>query len=249
MDEILGQIILFVVGLIIEIGVPLFLSKDEQKRLVRLFGFIVIIIAVAWIGYAFGKSQAEKMPPPISRNVSQRFDFETGISDIISLDVCDAIPPTWYENCHNATSKLTLSGDSYTGSHSLGYQAELLPNVEQVYSVNIPIKPPARVDAVSANINIPGSVQPAKIWLLVRINGEDSWKLSEISNTGGGWIYLYLDLQKLYDASGLTISQKGIDEVDIDVFLPKALQQSKLVNIEVDDVALYFPSSTISDLP
>lgn len=245
MNEILNQTALLLVGLVIELGVPLFLSKEKQKRLVRLLGASVILYAIAWTGYAIGHSRAETIPPPQPINVAQRLDFERGINNSISLDVCDAIPPTFYENCYQATSKLHLSDNSFTGSHSLSYQADLLPAVEQVYSVNIPIIPPARVDAISANIYVPDSVQSPKIWLLIRINGEDNWKFSEISNIGGGWVHLYLDLQQLYDQSGLTVSQTGIDEIDIDVFFPKASQQSQSVIIEIDDIEFYFPATKI----
>lgn len=201
------------------------------------------------MGYTFGKSRAEKLPPPVRSNESQRFDFEASISDSISLDICDAIPPTFYENCYRASSKLYLSRNGFTGKHGLGYHVELLPSRERVYSVNIPINPPALVDAVSANIFIPESVSPYKIWLLVKLNGEDNWKLSEISGTSSGWIYLYLDLQDTYDATGLPVSHVVVDEVDIDVFFPKGDQQSVTFDIEIDDVALYFPASNILELP
>lgn len=249
MNETFGQILLFLFGLTIEIGVPVFWPKAKQKQLVRLLGALVILMAVAWITYTLGQSQAETTPPPQPKNVTQRFDFESGIGSSISLDVCDAIPPTYYENCYGASSKLLLSNHHFTGKYSLGYEAELLPAVERVFSVNIPVYPPARVDAVSANIHLPDSIQPTRIWLLVRVNGEDRWKFSEIKNTGSGWTHLYLDLQKTVDAAGVPVSQKGIDEVDIDVFLPKAPQQMTSVMIEMDDIELYYPSSKILDSP
>ena len=50
MREFFGQITLLLIGLIVELGVPLFLSKENQKRVVRGLGVLVILVALVWFG-------------------------------------------------------------------------------------------------------------------------------------------------------------------------------------------------------
>ena len=64
MEAFLGQFLLLLFGLIIELGVPLFLSDDNQKRFVRVLGLIFIAAALLWAGIKIGQREIEETPTP-----------------------------------------------------------------------------------------------------------------------------------------------------------------------------------------
>ena len=55
--DFLWQIFLFLFGLVIELGVPLFLSEENQNRFVRVLGAMCLISAILWTGFELGQKQ------------------------------------------------------------------------------------------------------------------------------------------------------------------------------------------------
>ena len=62
MNNIIRQAIVFLIGLVIELAIPLFLSEQNQKRLVRALGLVIIFISLVWFGSELVTSSPSLLP-------------------------------------------------------------------------------------------------------------------------------------------------------------------------------------------
>ncbi len=70
MRDFFGQTILLILGLVIELGVPLILSNDNQKRFVKILGILLILTAFIWLGFELGATQSRQDIGPIAQETN-----------------------------------------------------------------------------------------------------------------------------------------------------------------------------------
>jgi hypothetical protein len=182
-------------------------------------------------------------PLPTLSNVSRTISFEEGLGELTTLGVCDRYPDPWQSNCADAPARLTWTDNSYSGGRSLGIKIELLPDREQVYSLRLPQKSAVLADGVSASLFIPQSNSPLiqALWinLICKLAGTDYWVYSSFpAEKNHGWVLLFLDLRE-YIYEDKTAADIGIEDVHIDVFLPKTSSQIEEFEIDVDNVQIF----------
>jgi len=182
-------------------------------------------------------------PSSAPSNLVEHFDFEQQPDKSLSLGVCDASSPSWWDNCHDDLNRLAWIKGGFTGKHSLSCRVELLPDRKQVYSIRLPITPPIIADALSANVYISDADQFSTINLAARIRGETEWKSSKFDVNVGGWSRVFLDLQQFCTQDGKPAGGSIIDEVHIDLYIPQSSQQPEETVVKIDDIELYFPLS------
>lgn len=169
--------------------------------------------------------------------------FENGFGIPLSVDVCDAIPPSWYENCRSAPATFSLSPDAYSGAHSLACAVNLSPEKSLAYSVNFPLNPPVFADEISAKVYITDPAWFDKIWLLGKEKESDRWVLSELRPAKKGWQHLTLNLRQLPDEAVSPVNEAGIDELDLDFFMKRGVQPSEQIIVLIDDIELVIPAA------
>jgi hypothetical protein len=208
-----------------------------RSRLITSGLSIVFAIGGMLVAYVIINPPLHRFIRPVPVNVSERFDFEEDVRNNISLDICDIEPP--YSNCYDASPKISRSSASISGKYSLGIAINLSPEKAQIYSVNIPIAPPVYVEAISAYVFIPEVAVGSYLRFLARIRGEnDEWNFSEILSTEAGWTRIFLDLQPFPD------NEKNVDEVNIDLILPKG-SANLPSEVRIDDIELHYSSSKL----
>jgi hypothetical protein len=178
------------------------------------------------------------IPTSAISNVVKYFDFEEEPQQSISLGVCDATAPAWWDACHDAPAKLIRAEQGFTGQYSLGIQAELLPEQEQVYSVRFLIDPLQVANALSAVVYVPDTDLVSRVSFAAWYEGGTGWFVSTLMVDRTGWSHIYLDMQQA--ATSSTIS-----EIHIDWFLPRADRQSVESLVMIDDLRFYYPASAL----
>lgn len=176
-------------------------------------------------------------------NVVRHYDFEQEIDESLSLGVCDATYPEWWDHCHDSPEKLRRVRGAFTGSCSLQCQVELLPEREQVYSIRLRLVPWVTVDALSAAVHVPDASKLSYINLVALSADDWQWKKSWLYLDREGWVRVFLDLQQLHTLNGRTASESATTELHFDLYIPRASEQSETVSVRIDDVRLYHPFS------
>ncbi len=251
MDDVIFQIVLLLAGAILGVLTQLpsvrHGSKARQQllALLRVLAGALVGLAIGWIGYVLGQNKERAIGiPPKPSNVAMRLDFEAGLDKTLTLDICDAVAPTYYESCYSATSQLGVAGSGFTGEHSLSLAVESIPDRPRVYSINIPIPSPPFIDLITAKVYIPASEPLEQIWLLARLQDDGTqWVFSEFKVDREGWISLILDLRQFRTDAGLPANEVRIDEIDVDIFTSGAVQKSQKLDVQVDDLELHYPVS------
>lgn len=241
------MVFLFAVGLLLFFGgtgliaiEKVFISRSKAVWVTGL-----IFSAAGFLFFAFGTEI--KIPPTSSQatnirpaNLIESFTFEQK-NDLsaISLGVCNNSASTvWYESCYEAKEKLSWVDGGYNSLGSLGSQIELSPDKEQVYSFRWLLDSPLVAQSVSAKVFIPENQSVYLINLAAWTKDGTEWKTSGLYLNRSGWFQVWLDLQ-----NGST-SENAIIELHVDLYLPKATQQTKTMEVKIDDVEFYYPSST-----
>lgn len=257
MDDVVFQIVLLLTGSILGVLTqlpsvrPRSNARKQLMTLLKMLSASLLGLAVGWIGYTLGQNDERPLRvPPQPSNVAMRIDFEAGLDDAITLDICDAVAPTYYENCYAATSRLAVAEGGFTGAQSLSWTVEATPGQPKVYSVNVPIPSPPFVDVITAQVYIPASEPLEQIWLLARVQGDSpQWVFSDFTVDRKGWISLLLDLRQFRTDTGLLASDIRIAEIDLDLFTSSAVQESEELAVRLDDIELHYPSSRPSLSP
>jgi hypothetical protein len=219
----------------------LWFAFNSESRLVwKWTSLIALYIFTALFCFWIGGWQNDTTPKSFSNNLVKKFNFEDGLPKNISLGICDNTP-NWYNVCYDAPTRIKVVSGGYTGQKSLDVQIEILPEKEQVYSLRLPVSPPAFADAVSANVYIANIDKFSKITLAARIKGENVWVFSDMKPDKDGWLYFLVDLQGYKgDNSARDIA---IDEIHIDMFARAGNQIMEDERILLDDIELYYPLS------
>jgi hypothetical protein len=106
MNDFLFQIFLFILGIIAEIRVY-FLSDPDKKRLLRVLGFLLIVISLIWFGIKWGSKFVQILSPIATPKVkfamieAASFPFQPSkvnieAGDTLEFSVEGDNVPTWY---------------------------------------------------------------------------------------------------------------------------------------------------------
>lgn len=148
----LGQILLLLLGLIIEIGVPIFFKDEHQKLFVKVLGVLFICLAIFWFGLEFlvpnptdftavdiSTSPADPLPSIVSTSITTEID----LSPEATLVVLDTPLPTE-----------TIDSHIYESVQGLTFVSGV-EDVKDIYRIDQFGVPPKRLTTLERDLGWP----------------------------------------------------------------------------------------------
>ena len=114
-----------------------------------------------------------------------------------------------------------------------------MPDKEQVYTFRLQPTTPIVAQSVSAKVFVPENQSVYLINLAAWTKDGNEWKVSGLYLNRSGWFQVWLDMQ-----NGSSANVNAITELHIDLYLPKSSQQTKSIEVKIDDIEFFYPAST-----